>query len=119
MTAHKRADPFYLSPAWRKLRQQALHRDGYRCVVCHHDVSARGAARVDHIKPRLTHPELELSLDNLRTLCPDHDNQAHREKGATTKSRRIERFVVSGCSIDGVPLDTSHPWRKLRRTKTK
>ncbi|MGC2853944.1 HNH endonuclease [Novispirillum sp. DQ9] len=100
----KRADPFYLSPAWRKLRAQAIKRDGHRCVVCGKDVSGKGAARVDHIKTRRERPDLALDLSNLRTLCSAHDNQGHREKGAGGGPRR-EAFVVRGCDADGWPLD--------------
>jgi 5-methylcytosine-specific restriction protein A len=107
----KRADPFYYSPQWRALRLQALERDRWRCVVCGQSVAGSGAARVDHIRPRKQHPELELVLGNLRTLCKLHDNQSHREKPAGV-AQRVERFVVSGCEIDGMPLDTNHPWRK-------
>jgi len=99
----KRADPFYTAPAWRALRRAALRRDGYRCVVCDCDVSAPGAARVDHIKTRRERPDLALVLANVRTLCPEHDNQAHREKGQGG-GPRVERFVLRGCDADGWPL---------------
>ena len=105
----KRADPFYQSAAWRVLRLKALKRDGHRCVVCHCDVSGKGQSRVDHIKPRRTHPQLALELGNLRTLCADHDNQSHREKG-TGAADREERFVIRGCDAQGYPLDPNHPW---------
>jgi 5-methylcytosine-specific restriction endonuclease McrA len=94
MAAPKQTDPFYKSARWRAVRLLALQRDLYQCRVCGCDVSASGAARVDHIRERATHPELELDLDNLRTLCPRHDNQAHAEKGGKAKpgAGRVERF---------------------------
>jgi uncharacterized protein (TIGR02646 family) len=111
----KRADPFYTSTEWKRLRAAILKRDGYRCVVCKCDVSGKGQARVDHIKPRKTHPELALDPSNLRTLCSDHDNQSHREK-ASGALQRHERFVIRGCDADGWPTDPNHPWRSpLRR----
>ena len=103
----KRADSFYLSAAWRELRAFVLSRDRYRCVICKCDVSAVGAARVDHIKRRSTHPELELDPDNCRTLCVLHDQQSHREK-RTGSLTRDQRF--SGCDADGWPID---PARRL------
>ena len=106
----KRADPFYTSPEWRALRLQALRRDGWRCVICRCSVAGKGQARIDHIKSYRTHPELALMLSNLRTLCPAHDNQSHREKGSRARQRR-ERFVIGGCDASGVPADPMHPWR--------
>jgi hypothetical protein len=86
-------------------------RDGYRCVICGADISGRGQARVDHIEPVRTHPHQALSLDNLRSLCPTHDNQGHREKGRRSAALgREERFVIAGpamrtaCRSIGPPL---------------
>ena len=69
-------------------------------------------ARVDHIKPVRTHPDLALSLDNLRSLCANHDNQGHREKGRKFAVARDENFVIGGCDARGVPLDPGHHWRQ-------
>jgi 5-methylcytosine-specific restriction enzyme A len=101
--AHKRADPFYYSPEWRALRRLALKRDRYRCVVCGRGVAGKGEARIDHVKTRRERPDLELVLSNVRTLCADHDNQAHREKGRGG-GPRDQRFVIRGCDADGWPL---------------
>jgi hypothetical protein len=103
---------FYHSPAWRKLRRQALIRDGYRCVICRRDISGKGMARVDHIKPLRTDPDLALSLANLRSLCANHDNQSHREKGRYSGAPREEFFVITGCDARGVPLDPAHHWKR-------
>jgi len=104
-------DRFYNSPQWLTLRRACLKRDHYRCVVCNISVAGKGQARVDHIKPRKQSPELALDLANLRTLCPLHDNQSHREKGARSPIRD-ERFVVRGCDAEGWPLDQRHPWHR-------
>jgi 5-methylcytosine-specific restriction endonuclease McrA len=113
--AHKgkprRAAGFYDTTAWREAREAALRRDHYCCTICGCDISGRGQARVDHVKPLKTHPELGLSLDNLRSLCTTHDNQAHREKGRGGGSARVEKFVVTGCDAEGRPLDPAHHWR--------
>lgn len=50
---------------WPALRQQALRRDGYKCVQC----GAHGRLEVDHIKPSRDYPELAFDLDNLQSLC--------------------------------------------------
>jgi hypothetical protein len=102
---------FYYSPAWRQLRKVALRRDGYRCTVCGISISKPGQARVDHIKPVQTHPDLALSLDNLRSLCANHDNQGHREKPRGSGAARDEKFVIGGCDARGLPLDPGHHWR--------
>jgi 5-methylcytosine-specific restriction endonuclease McrA len=102
---------FYTTTAWRRLRKRALERDGYRCVVCRRDISGRGDARVDHIKPLRTAPHLALNLDNLRSLCANHDNQSHREKG-TGAALRDERFIITGCDADGSPIDLGHHWHQ-------
>jgi hypothetical protein len=94
---------FYLSPAWRTVRRAALIRDGYRCTVCGCSVAGKGMARVDHIKPIRTYPHLALSLANLRSLCPNHDNKRHFEKG---------RSKGAGCDVNGVPFDPGHHWQK-------
>jgi 5-methylcytosine-specific restriction endonuclease McrA len=56
------------SKRWPALRQQALRRDGFKCVQC----GARGRLEVDHIKPVRTHPGIAFILSNLQTLCPQH-----------------------------------------------
>jgi 5-methylcytosine-specific restriction endonuclease McrA len=56
------------SARWPAMRQQALRRDGFKCVKC----GATGRLEVDHIKSVRLSPELAWSLDNLQTLCPQH-----------------------------------------------
>lgn len=108
---HKTTDPFYLSPEWRRLRAIVLHRDSYRCVICKADVSAKGAARVDHILTRRARPDLELDAGNLRVLCSSCDNQSHREKPGGGYQRQ-ERIVIRGHDANGQPLDPNHPWNR-------
>jgi 5-methylcytosine-specific restriction endonuclease McrA len=87
-----------------------LERDRYRCVVCGVDVSASGAARIDH-KKRVSDGGAFWDPDNLRSLCSLHDNQSHSEKGNRSLERE-ERFTIVGCDASGMPLDPSHPWAK-------
>lgn len=72
----RKKDPFYMSWGWRKLRLEALLVGESRCSICGKnisDVTEDGMTKiklsVDHIKPRITHPELELEITNLRILC--------------------------------------------------
>lgn len=54
---------------WRKLRMQTLLRYGPRCMCCGATPQTGAVMNVDHIKPRLTHPELALDPENLQILC--------------------------------------------------
>lgn len=59
---------FYLSREWRELRYKVLRRFGFSCMAC----GARPpdvVLHVDHIKPRIKYPELQLNPDNLQVLC--------------------------------------------------
>ena len=109
----KRPQPFYYSKRWRYVRRLVLLRDHYRCVKCNADVSGPGQARVDHIKPRLSHPHLAYDMANLRSLCATCDNQSHAEKGHGKGShQRIE--ITKGFDRNGEPLDPKHHWHKQR-----
>ncbi len=66
----KRAKSEFLeSYEWRRLRMEALIKYGPRCMCCGATPNMGAVMHVDHIKPRLTHPELALELDNLQILC--------------------------------------------------
>lgn len=52
-------------PRWKALRQQALKRDGFRCVQCGEKVGLE----IDHIESVRNRPDLAWSLENLQTLC--------------------------------------------------
>lgn len=60
---------FLESYQWRKVRMQALIKYGAKCMCCGATPEVGGVMNVDHIKPRITHPELALELDNLQILC--------------------------------------------------
>lgn len=74
-------EPFYKTKAWRKLRLNTLYRDKFTCTQCGASVAGKGRSRVDHIKPRRSHPELALEPTNVRTLCINCDAKRHAEKG--------------------------------------
>jgi 5-methylcytosine-specific restriction enzyme A len=76
-------DHRYGTPRWKRLRAQVRRRDQYRCQECGADVSAKGAAFVDHIQ------EVEdggafWDPANLQTLCKPH----HDSKSAATRAER-------------------------------
>lgn len=65
----RRKDDFYDSQAWLELRYQVLKRHGPTCMLCGRTRNDGAQIHVDHIKPRLHFPELELSFENLQVLC--------------------------------------------------
>ena len=50
-------------------RTRALIRDEYICQMC--KFSDKEIMVVDHVMPKSIHPELELDINNLMTLCPN------------------------------------------------
>jgi 5-methylcytosine-specific restriction protein A len=95
----KRGDPFYISKAWEAVRTTVLRRDRYICNHCQAKClgKAKGmpSPNVDHIKPRRTHPELELDPHNCRTLC-------HSCHSKVTKADQLDRPAIGA---DGYPLE--------------
>ena len=89
----KQADPFYSTGRWRRVRAAALARDHGLCRDCveiylrnpTHKVST--ADVVHHLRPRRTHPELELDLDNLISLCDTHHERRHPERRKAKPAR--------------------------------
>lgn len=96
-------DPFYRSPFWLRLRRQALIRDGWICTAPGCCATAR---IVDHIvSPRNGGRHV---LENLRSLCPQHDNQVKERPGG--RARGQDGKFTPRCRPDGMPNDPAHPW---------
>lgn len=90
----KKADPFYNSTAWRKLRVTVLVRDAYLCQPCLRNKRLTTANTVHHIKPRLDYPELALDMDNCESICPACHNKEHPEKGGGQRVKKSERKAI-------------------------
>lgn len=98
MRYEKERDPFYGTGAWISARQRALDRDHGLCVWCRnagrYTIDRHGqrwpvlATMVHHIKPRKEHPELELVLENLVSLCDKCHDDAHPEKFGKQKKEK-------------------------------
>ena len=88
-------DPFYRSSFWRRLRQQALARDKGICTT---PGCLSVACVVDHIVPRSQGGGD--TLNNLRSLCRDCDNQV-KERGG--KRNRGGHIKARGVSVAGWP----------------
>ena len=81
-------DLYYGTAAWRRLRQAALQRDGFRCVAEDCSDPSRGHGRrlvCDHIVPRREGGAD--ALVNLRTLCSSCDNRRHGRRGGGSGSQ--------------------------------
>ena len=101
------ADPFYLTKAWRRLREERLRLDHHTCVVP--GCGAR-ATHVDHVVSRKAGgPDV---LSNLRSLCFEHD-QSVRER-PDGKHANKGKLTVRGCDSSGNPLDPLSPWYRSR-----
>ena len=93
MKDYKESDPFYHSKEWKRIRMDALMRDGGMCQDCMDKFRAglirkpRRAVMVHHIIPRSERPDLELVMDNLRSLCARCHEEHHPEKRSKPKRK--------------------------------
>jgi len=95
--------PYYKSAHWRALRKAALERDGYRCTV---EGCGWLATHVDH---RQTRPNVAYAtsldvLENLRSLCRQHDGQVKELPGGRGRAMG-GAFKVRGADESGWPRD--------------
>ena len=94
---YKESDPFYHRKEWKRVRAQALARDHGMCCDCMDRMKSETgfkpnrATMVHHIIPRSERPDLELVLDNLRSLCAECHEKNHPEKRSKFKRTRKER----------------------------
>lgn len=78
----RKSDSFYASAPWRKLRARKLRIDPL-CADCEAKGQIEPAVAVDHVLDRRDRPDLELDIDNLRSLCVP----CHNRKTALTRRR--------------------------------
>lgn len=93
--------------AWRKVRAYKIKLNPFceRCFKLGKIVPIQiktdgNFGVVHHKKPVEQFPELRLLIDNLESLC--------------WRCHEIEhgRLSISGCGLDGMPLDPKHVWNK-------
>ena len=85
MYASKKADPFYKSGRWRRVRDAALARDGYVCQVSKRFGKMVPADTVHHVYPRELFPEYQYCMWNLVSLAGSvHDEMHDRVTGDLT-----------------------------------
>ncbi len=91
---------------WQKVRLGHL-RNNPLCVMCAQLGKQTAATVVDHVEPHRGDMVLFWDPKNRQSLCePCHNRHKQRlEKSGT----------VSGCDIDGLPIDPTHPWHPLNQ----
>ncbi len=93
---------FYHKPAWRRIRQMALHRDHYLCQLRTSKKCTGIATEVHHIKPLEDYPELGLDLDNLTSCCWwCHEETKQRRSVAPVPAKIRIIHVRDGSELDG------------------
>lgn len=82
----------YQSAEWAKLKELALRRDGYACIVCGHKGSFRNSLQLDHILPKSIYPEKMWDLDNVRILCANHHKltKSYGRKGISEYKKQLK-----------------------------
>jgi hypothetical protein len=66
---------------YREVRDAVLARDNYTCALCGKKPKRRGGLHLDHIRPRSTHPHLDLDPANLQALCASCNRHKHDYDG--------------------------------------
>lgn len=67
----QKAEEFYMSEPWRRIRYDVIRRDKAQCQACGRSRKHGIVLHVDHIVPLSKDPSLKLDPKNLQTLCED------------------------------------------------
>ncbi len=76
---------------WEEIRQKALSRDNFKCIVC-----GKPATQVHHIHLRSKRKDLMYNLNNLVSLCSEHHyhKSAYRYNEQTELIARVKNMNV-------------------------
>jgi len=107
MSGYKRADGFYSTAKWGRVRKQVLIRDDYTCVFCRYKGESE-ELQCDHILPRDKYPQIQYHMSNLRTLCRVCHTQVGTSLGRGGKAVTVKFKPKIG--EDGFPLNDPD-WR--------
>ena len=87
--APKEHDPFYDSPAWRKLRAYILNLFPF-CQYCEAKGLHVWGKIVDHYLPRTLWPELSLHPPNMRSCC----EKCHNKKRSIERQYKVKEVLI-------------------------
>lgn len=90
---------------WQKARAGYLLKHPF-CVMCARLGTTSLAKVVDHIVPHRGDRVLFWDKTNWQPLCIDHHN------GAKQSDEKLGQ--QKGSTIDGRPIDPSHPWNRTK-----
>lgn len=93
----------YDSTRWRKIRDIVLNEEPL-CRLCLKSGKETAASVVDHIIPHKNDLSLFYSRDNLQGICASCHSGIKRQEENHGYSQ--------ACGVDGLPLDSGHPWAK-------
>ena len=76
---------------WEEIRQKALSRDNFKCIVC-----GKPATQVHHIHLRSKRKDLIYNLNNLVSLCSEHHfhRSAYKYNEQTELIARVKNMNV-------------------------
>ena len=97
---------FYDSRRWRKSAKSYLAEHPF-CALCERQGRDTLAVLVDHINPHEENYDLFWDRDNWQGLC------ASCHSGI--KRLADNHGYSPACGVDGLPLDTNHPYNRLTR----
>lgn len=88
-------DPFYLSPAWRKVKHAVMVRDGFQDVYIKRYGRMEPAEMVHHVFPLEEFPALRLNPHNLVSVSKETHNKLHTTGGSLTEAGRdLQRIIL-------------------------
>lgn len=100
----KKADPYYKTKRWQRLRRYVLLRDGYQCQVFKREGMTVPADTVHHIFPREQYPEYKWENWNLISVSASaHDMLHDRSTGGLTRmGEELRRATAREQGLDEI-----------------
>ena len=101
----KKADQFYQSRRWERLREDVLRRDGYMCREARRYGKRVEANTVHHVFPRELFPEYQWEPWNLVSLSAKAHDRMHDRTGCdlSAAGRELLRRIARAAGVE-VPM---------------